>query len=241
VLDKPSLQDLACLTYTVNLFLTLISSKPFTAKHFSLIYPFLHLKRFFVQFTQVAVGSGCEPPHLCAVKQKNKSKIIKHFFMKSNIIALVIAVLAAAPAMANNVTGEPAVRQFIVQEQYDRIVINGNAQIVLTEAASQTISVEGEKDEVAGVTFKTGNGVLTVNTAWTDGKTKTVIYIPVSHLSKLDIHGSAQVTSANTLKSEALEVLIDGACKIKLRVNGKVYINEAEGYSFDFAQYPSAE
>lgn len=121
------------------------------------------------------------------------------------VFLIATGVLANSPAQAKK-----SLRQIDIVMGFTKIVINGNADVVLTTVALATATIEGEEATVNGTTLVNENGVSTIKAGSSKSHGKPVIKIPVHLLEQLFINGDCTVASTYFIPAENLVVFING-------------------------------
>lgn len=129
---------------------------------------------------------------------------------------------------------EKIIREINIGAGFTKIVIQGNADVVLTTAPSMTAVIEGGAAEANNASITNQNGVLIIQGNKSSRNARPVIKIPVQHLEMLEVNGDGRVKSINTLPAEHLAITINGTCDIAVSVTGRISVNAADGYEYTY-------
>ncbi len=147
-------------------------------------------------------------------------------------MAVFFAAVVSGWAVAGNGFKEDIIiREVKLNNEFTKIVIHGNADVMLTQAKSTIATIEDDAIDANNTRITNKNGVLTVEVL-RNRRNRPVIKIPVSGLQRLVVNGNGDVKSVFYLKSEKLSVLINGTCTIALRVTGTISVEASEGYEY---------
>lgn len=147
--------------------------------------------------------------------------------MKKQILVtlvLMISVFTTAFAEKNSGVFAPASKKISVKEEIQKIVVEGNVDVVLFEDNNAAIYMFGN---TSTTTISQTNGVLNVKNSKTTGE-KTLVYIPVTDIREIEVKDNAKVSSAGPLISGELTVYVNGNCHIDLKATGKINLVEGE-------------
>lgn len=140
-----------------------------------------------------------------------------------NIILSAAIVLLAVNTFANE--SAPVSKQVKVSTSFNKLVVYGDIEVVLTTEASGVITIDGTTADIEGITVQVKNGKLVIDAV--RSIKKAVVRIPVNQLKEIDLHGDAVLSSVGTLNTAALNIFLDGACDIKLTAVGKINITHS--------------
>jgi predicted amidohydrolase len=154
-------------------------------------------------------------------------------FKKLSMAALFVAFISGPAISREIISDEVIVTDVKFNEEFTKIIVNGNAEIILTRGESMTLTIEDEASDSKNTVVKNKNGVLQVSVFGRHGK-RPVIRIPVQQLQALEINGNGHISSSSYLEAENLKVLINGSCKVALRVIGRVTVEGADGVELEF-------
>ena len=145
--------------------------------------------------------------------------------MKRSILLIALLWTAAIPLFALKMPDDPGKKQ--KREEITSLVINAHVTVVLINANSQPVRMGGNNFFLLNVEIRqVGGQVLIETTKKRDLKNKGVIYIPAGSLKYIEINSAADVSTASFLNIPALDVLINGECKVDIANRGLLNIKE---------------
>jgi Putative auto-transporter adhesin, head GIN domain len=154
--------------------------------------------------------------------------------LKKLSMAALFAACISIPAFASNDgNDEITIREVKLTEGFTKIIVSGNAEIVLIREQSMIVTIEDEAIDTKHTVIKNKNGVLEVKVTGNYNK-RPVIRIPVHQLEMLEVNGNGDIRSASYLESENLAIFINGACKVALRVIGSISVESSEEFELMF-------
>jgi len=120
------------------------------------------------------------------------------------------------------------------------IILNGNANVYLTQGEENAIRVEGNAANTDEVTTSVSNGALVINA----GMLRNVnVYITMSDINLLQVNGAGAIRALSTLNTDMLVMKVTGsgtiaadvrALSVGMIINGggKIYAGGITGDSF---------
>ena len=127
-----------------------------------------------------------------------------------------------------------------VDQSFYGIILNGNANVYLTQGDNSAIRVEGLEANTQEVTTSVSNGALVINS----GSLRNVnVYVTMSDISLLQVNGSGVIKATTAINSDMLLLKITGtgiisadvrALSVGMIINGggKIYAGGITGDSF---------
>jgi len=161
--------------------------------------------------------------------------------MKTNLIIVAFAIAVMTSTVfgcsdANAVSSE--IR--LVNQNFYGIILNGNANVYLSQGDANSVTVQGKRENVDEVTTSVSNGMLVINS----GDLRNVtIYVSMTDINLLQVNGNGVINAQTTINSDMLlmKVLGDGIINADVRTlslgtiingNGKIYVHGITGDSF---------
>jgi hypothetical protein len=139
---------------------------------------------------------------------------------------------AGENATIENTTVEPG--------KFYNLIVNTNANIILTQGEENSVRIVGEKSEREKVQAITENGVLVIN-----GKNSRAvdIYISAEEINLIEINGQARLFANGSISSDILLLKVNGTGSIKADIralsvgmivkgDGKIIVSGSCGESF---------
>jgi len=121
-------------------------------------------------------------------------------------------------------------RELKSEMPFNKLVVEADIDVVLTEESSTKVVIEGEISSAAAAKISVENGVMTISSKKSWRNQRTVVYLPVRNLRTIVINGDANISSSNTLHTMRMQLMVNGNCEVNLRVRGTVEVS----YSDDF-------
>lgn len=118
---------------------------------------------------------------------------------------------------------------------FEKIIVADNINVMLVTEDEGAITVEGKTEYLNSVTVTSINGVLSIKSNNKNTAGKIMVYVPVKKLSSIEITGDSKVMSAGIIDAPELKVLVEANCKLGLQTTGKITIQHAEDFDFEFA------
>ncbi|WP_190300307.1 head GIN domain-containing protein [Rufibacter hautae] len=101
------------------------------------------------------------------------------------------------------------------------------ANVILRQGGTQSVKVEGDKDQLADLETEVKNGRLSIkrkdedrNWNWSSsGNDRVTIYITVPQVDHLAVSGSGKIKGEGTFKAKSLDLAVSGSGGIQLNAN----------------------
>lgn len=142
---------------------------------------------------------------------------------------MAISIISFAGAPGKN---ESATRTWTATSDYNAIAISNDINVVLVQGESNTITIEGEKESLDLVKLEVAKGVLRISSK-KRVKDKVVVSVPVQHLQKLIVRGASQIFSMGIIKTEQLNLRIEGACKVDIKTTGTINVENDDQHGYE--------
>jgi hypothetical protein len=154
--------------------------------------------------------------------------------LKHLSLAVIITALISGSAIADSPhDNERIIREVKLDAGFTKIIVDGDADLLLIEEESLIATIEDEAEDVNSTRITNQNGVLKVQVNRNRNE-RPVIKLPVRLLQALEVNGDGDVSTISTLKSKNLNVLINGVCKIELHVMGVISVDVADGFEYEY-------
>jgi hypothetical protein len=127
-----------------------------------------------------------------------------------------------------------------VDQNFYGIILNGNANVYLTQGEVNAIRVEGNTANTEEVTTSVNNGALVINA----GMLRNVnVYVTMTDINLIQVNGGGAIRTTTTLNSDVLLMKVSGtglisadvrALSVGMIINGggKIYAGGITGDSF---------
>lgn len=147
-------------------------------------------------------------------------------FHLSSLLMITLFLVAACDPGGNGprISGSGnVVTETRTLDAFTRIQVDGSANIVLRQEATQMVSVEADDNIVPIITTQVRNGELLIdNTQNYRTKNAVTVYIAIPTVSAIRIRGSSDLIGATALEGESLMIEVSGSGNVDL----EVYYNE---------------
>jgi hypothetical protein len=170
------------------------------------------------------------------MKLSNNNQISQ--VMKTNLIIVAFALVGMTTrsfgcSEANAVSSE--IRP--PQADFYGIILNGNANVYLSQGDGNSVTVQGNRENVDEVSTSVSNGMLVINS----GALRNVtIYVSMTDINLLQVNGNGVINAQTTINSDMLlmKVIGDGVINADVRTlslgtiingNGKIYVHGITG------------
>ena len=141
------------------------------------------------------------------------------------ILVLTVTCFASAFATPVSETGSSS-RKIILHTGFQKIVADGNVDVVLFENSHETqIRTFGNSADLAATSITEEAGVLTIRNSRKKGE-KVLVYVPVNQISVIEARGNSKVSSASTLASPQLTLVVKGDCRLNIQSSGNIDVVE---------------
>ncbi|WP_165864863.1 head GIN domain-containing protein [Rufibacter latericius] len=147
---------------------------------------------------------------------------------KTNIFPL-LAVLALIASLTSFKAANLAA---VADEQtrnvgpFQKIGLAYPADVILRQGSTQSVKVEGDKEQLEQLVTEVSNGRLSIkqknqnwNKEWASGKGRVTIYITVPQINELAVSGSGKIKGEGMFKSNSLDLAVSGSGSILLSAN----------------------
>jgi hypothetical protein len=145
----------------------------------------------------------------------------------ATLAVIVIATLGAVALMGKNRTSQAThfVRESLPVTDFNRIEINGLAEVTLRQGSRQEVTVEGAALQAANIATEVHNGTLEITviehghlTDWlrSGGHGATPhITVDLIKIDRIESAGAVKIT-ASSLRTETLDLDFAGACSLRI-------------------------
>lgn len=151
------------------------------------------------------------------------------------IMAFSISALAGNPGKEENTT-----RTWTATSDYNSISISNDINVILVQGTSNTITIQGDREVTDMVKLEVVKGVLRISSK-KPVKDKVMVSVPVQHLQKLVVSGASQIFSMGIIKTEHLNLRIEGACKVSIRTTGTINVENDEHHDYEVVRSRSVQ
>ena len=162
--------------------------------------------------------------------------------MKKSAVTFIMALMAFSISSLAGSPGknESGSRTWTATSEYKTIAISNDINVVLVQNASNTITIEGEKEALDLVKLEVSKGVLRISSK-KPVKDRVLVSVPVQHLQKLIVSGASQIFSMGIIKTEHLNLRIEGACKVNIRTTGTINVENDDQHDYEVVRSRSVQ
>ena len=162
--------------------------------------------------------------------------------MKKSAALFIMAVMAISISSFAGTPGknESGSRTWTATATYNVIAISNDINVVLVPGESNTITIQGEKEGLELVKLEVSKGVLRISSK-RSVKDKVLVSVPVQHLQKLIVSGASQIFSMGIIKTEHLNLRIEGACKVNIRTTGTINVENDDQHDYEVVRSRSVQ
>jgi hypothetical protein len=160
--------------------------------------------------------------------------------MKTSLIISAALIGISAITFAATETNDKANTSSCNPGKFYGLIVNSNANIILTQGEANAIRFEGDKKDLEEVHTKVENGALII-----DGNNSrpVSIYISVEEISLIEINGAARLFVNGSINSDILLLKVNGSGSMKVDVraltvgmivkgSGKIIVSGTSGESY---------
>ena len=156
----------------------------------------------------------------------------------NNIMKRIIALVFLALLLINCSKNQVVVgsNNIITQEKqlsaYDRIEVLGSYDVIFTDGEVGKIKIKAPDNILPLIQTEVSDGLLKIGAEKNRYKVKEpiIIYVPVdSRLKQVDIKGSADIYTENSLETKALDVDVYGSGDVRLQVDSSTLALKIDG------------
>lgn len=132
--------------------------------------------------------------------------------------------------ISNSLMGQnEIVRETRDVQSFDQIDIGGAFEVTLTIGEPQKVEVEARQKVMDQISTEVRNNKLVVSSKGIKSKTPLNIYLTAPALSRIEVHGAADLRGVNTLKADMLTLNVSGAASAELILDVNMLRSEASG------------
>lgn len=157
------------------------------------------------------------------------------------IILTTAFMLFVNAGVTGNDSADDGTRQWTAAATFNKIVINDGVNMVLTEDASQTISIAGKTKFTAAVKLEIKDGVLHISCSKGSASKRVLVYVPVQQLQRITVKGDSEITTFGILQSANIHVRIEGDCYVDIVTRGHITVDHDNKHGFDYIKKEKIE
>jgi Putative auto-transporter adhesin, head GIN domain len=125
----------------------------------------------------------------------------------------------------------PVIRkELTLVSPFQKIIINGDISVMLTNKPAGTVLVEGDENEVSNLRYRTKNNELIINAGKKKRSTQLSVYLSAGMLKNMLINGDGDISSTGTVQTNNLYIWLNGNVNVKINVIGEVSVDAFDSY-----------
>jgi Putative auto-transporter adhesin, head GIN domain len=114
--------------------------------------------------------------------------------------------------------------------RFQSVRIDGDISVILTNDPAGTLMAEGSEPTLNNIKFRVKNNELTIDAHKKNHLDKLTIYLSVARLKSMLVNGDANISSADIINSENLQIWLNGITTVKVTSTGKVNVDASDAY-----------
>lgn len=125
----------------------------------------------------------------------------------------------------------PVIRKEVkVDNTFQNVSVNGDLTMILTNEPAGTFVMEGNEEAVNNLRYKVKDNELIINVHRKNRLDKLTIYLSAATLKSMLINGDADISSMDIIKSDNLQIWMNGIVNLKVKTTGKVNVDASDAY-----------
>lgn len=154
--------------------------------------------------------------------------------MKTSILMTALAIMLSTAIFATPSTEIPeTTRTLKLASKFTTLTLT-NVKIVLTNGEESDLYITGNQEAAKKIDILLDGSELMIDGTDLGSTEDVVIHVSSRLVNKLALFGKAEVTSNEILRNQEMDVVVNGDCKVKIKVSGKVNVSAADGYDYDY-------
>ncbi|MEP6950014.1 MAG: DUF2807 domain-containing protein [Ginsengibacter sp.] len=143
----------------------------------------------------------------------------------------VILLFSFRPAYRTEEPKSPVIQKELKFENpFQNVRIDGDISMILTNDPAGTLMVEGNEQTLNNIKYRVKNNELTIDAHKKNRLDKLTIYLSVATLKSMLINGDGDISSAEIIKSDNLQIWLNGITTVKVTTTGKVNVDASDAY-----------
>jgi hypothetical protein len=115
-----------------------------------------------------------------------------------------------------------------IMESFHQVEVRGDVMVILTNGPADKLWLNGNMADLDRVQTSVKNERLIVNADMKRRKSKVTLSIPVATVASLIINGDIEVYSSGTIKTNDLEILLNGTSLVSVKYLGGLKVLAGE-------------
>ena len=153
-------------------------------------------------------------------------KLGKRIFLPIVVFTISLATSAQTYSQALLIQS----REVELQKAYTEVKVVGDVTIILTDNIEGKVVFRGDPKEVEAAKVTIKNRKLIIDARRKHSINKFTVYLPASTIRLLTTSGKTRILSSGMIKTQDLEILLNGSSFVSIRYDGKLNIVPGAGY-----------
>jgi len=151
----------------------------------------------------------------------------KNYILKGTFILSCFWVILM---LNNSVMGQnEVIREARDLPAFDQIDVGGAFEVTLTIGEPQKVEVEARQKVIGQINTEVKDSKLVISSNRISGNTPLNLYITMPSLSRLEVHGAAEVKGENIIRADMLTIEVSGAASADLNLEVNTLRSEVSG------------
>lgn len=150
--------------------------------------------------------------------------------MKMKMKITIAAILLTIISLNVSAQAKIEVQKVNLPASFQTIEVEGEVRVLLTNETPDELIYKGNRKDVSRIRSIVKDGKLIIDATAKRTFDELVIYVPVGSAKSLVVKGNAQVYSAETIRTNALEIVLKGETYLKVAHRGPVKVKAGDGY-----------
>lgn len=116
------------------------------------------------------------------------------------------------------------------ENPFQSVRIDGDISMKLTNDPAGTLLVEGSEQTLNNIKYRVKNNELTIDAHKKNRFDKLTIYLSVATLKSMLVNGDGDISSAEIIKSDNLQIWLNGITTVKVTTTGKINVDASDAY-----------
>lgn len=151
------------------------------------------------------------------------------------IFSLLLVLAACTGASSQSVfERRTTIKKLYLTEPITSIIINDGVNVVLIDDVTNEVFAEGREEFTESLNFNYTNGELTISSTNKDESKPVAVFISARYLKHITINGNSIVGSYQTIQNNKLKVIINGNCKLMIRLTGTIDVSSSDEFQYSY-------
>jgi Putative auto-transporter adhesin, head GIN domain len=119
-------------------------------------------------------------------------------------------------------------REFKIEKAFQKIRIEGDISVTLTNGPAGSFIVEGKEKELNKIRTVVENNTLILDVSRKAIFRRLTLYLPAASLQAIQLNGNGDITSNELIRSAHLLISLNGNIEVKIKTLGTLSFDAAE-------------